>query len=34
MLTDIYNPLKGEMFQIMDKTGRVVNREYMPSIFG
>ncbi len=32
MLTDIYNPLKGEMFQVMDKSGKIVNREYMPSI--
>lgn len=32
MLTDVYNPLKGEMFQVMDKTGKIINSEYMPSI--
>jgi len=32
MLTDVYNPLKGEMFQVMDKTGKIVNKKYMPAI--
>ncbi len=32
MLTEIYDPLKGEMFQVMDQTGKIVNEEYMPDI--
>lgn len=32
MLTDVYNPLKGEMFQVMDKTGKIINEKYKPNI--
>lgn len=32
MLTDVYNPLKGEMFQVMDKMGKIVNEKYKPNI--
>ena len=32
MLTDVYNPIKGEMFQVMDKTGKIVNKKYKPNI--
>jgi pyruvate dehydrogenase E1 component alpha subunit len=32
MLTEIYDPLGGEMFQIMEQTGKIVNEKYMPEI--
>ena len=32
MLTEIYDPLKGEMFQVMDQTGKIVNQDHMPEI--
>lgn len=32
MLTDVYNPLKGEMFQVMDKMGKIINEKYKPNI--
>ncbi len=32
MLFDQYDPLKGEMFTVLDKDGKVVNKDYEPSI--
>ena len=32
MLTDVYNPLKGEMFQVLDKMGKIINEKYKPNI--
>ncbi len=32
MLTDVYNPLKGKIFRVMDKNGKIVNSKYKPNI--
>ncbi len=34
MISKHYNPLKNEMFQILDKDGKVVNKEFEPNIDG
>lgn len=34
MISKQYNPLKNEMFQILDKDGKVVNKEFEPTIDG
>lgn len=32
MLTDLYNPLEGRVFQVMDKYGKIINEAEMPDI--
>lgn len=32
MLIEVYDPLEGEMFQIMNQDGKIINKKYIPEI--